>query len=113
MDVGSDYYEAARRLSYPAFLPPISCSAPEHAAFLRAHWAYALGIHPVQVPLVPLTDPSRPTAPGVADWTGLDMPQAKTGGFKVALFALPLERINVADTRGERHGQLADIACYA
>ena len=91
-------------MHYPAFLPPVSCSAPEHAAFLRAHWAYALGIHPAQVPLVPLVDCTRPATAGVADCTGEALGCEKTGGFKVALFALPLERLNVSDTMGERHG---------
>ena len=55
--VGEAYYTCAQALTYPAFLPPTSCMAPEHATYLRAHWAYALGIHPTQVPILPITNP--------------------------------------------------------
>ena len=44
--VGKAYYDCAQALEYPAYLPPISCVAPEHAMYLRAHWAYVLGMHP-------------------------------------------------------------------
>ena len=94
--VGNDYFRCAEALDYPAFLPPISCVAPERATFLRAHWAYALGIHPTQVPIVPLTNPSLRAEPlGVVDWQGADYMGRKVGAFQVALRALPLERLNV------------------
>ena len=94
--VGEAYYTCAQALTYPAFLPPTSCMAPEHATYLRAHWAYALGIHPTQVPILPITNPSLRAEPlGVVDWQGADYMSRKVGAFKVALRALPLERLNV------------------
>ena len=82
-------------MRYPPHLPPLACSAPENAVHLRANWAYVLGIHPIQVPLVPVTDPTSSVATSIADWTGREGNRAKTGGFKVELAALPLERLAV------------------